>query len=318
MAELGSEQEAKDEKVVEVAPAGSEAATASAEEAASSGSETAEEVEKKEEAAPIVEKPKKFTDEDMKKLREKYQGETRQERDARIAAETEARVLREVALGKKPTEVVAEKQESELQRPVRPKEGDFGTREEFEAAMDKYEDDRDRYRDTIRAAEEEKKATAAQRENSKKAFEDAIVKQVEEGIKAHEDFKEVVVDNENLILNPVMALAISRRDNGHEVQYFLGKNPAEATRIAAIKDPMDVAAEIGVLSRQLKGDKPIVEGEPKGAASQKTKAPKPAATVAAKAKVSTDTSLEGKTQAERMALLEEESTKRRLAGKWNS
>lgn len=265
-----------------------------------------------EDASTEQQKEKKFTDEDMKKVREKYQKETREERDARIKAETKAELLEQLHAGKKPEE---RKEETVLQKPVRPREADFTTREEYEVAMDKYEDDRDNYREAERVKLSAAREAETKRTTERSTFQQKIVEQVTEGRKLYKDFDDVVVNNPDMVATPMMAAAFLRRDNGHDIQYFIGKNPEEGKRLASISDPMDLAAEVGILSAKLKADKSSTEKTTQQA-KQVTKAPAPAATVASKAKVSTDTSLEGKTQEERMRLLEQRSLENRKSGRW--
>ena len=112
-----------------------------------------------------------------------------------------------------------------------------------------------------------------------------------------------------------MTIALTKRANGHDVVYYLGKNIEEANRISKIKDPIELASEIGEISAMLKAEKKVAKPKEK---EPITKAPPPAATVSGKAKSTpADTSLTGKTQEERIKLLEEESRKRRLNGSWS-
>ena len=60
-----------------------------------------------------------------------------------------------------------------------------------------------------------------------------------------QDFDQVT-GNPNLTITPIMANAIKRSETGAAIAYYLGKNPAEARRIAVL-DPFDQAAAIGEL-----------------------------------------------------------------------
>ena len=57
---------------------------------------------------------------------------------------------------------------------------------------------------------------------------------------------DAVVHNPNLTVTPVMADAIRESGRGAEIAYFLGKNPAEAARIASLP-PVSQATAIARL-----------------------------------------------------------------------
>lgn len=271
--------------------------------------ETEEQKAEREKKEQEQAREKKFTDEDMKKTRESLQREAR-EREARIIAETEARVLREALEGKTKTSSKEEVVEAPLQRPVRPVEKDFETTEDFLKAQDKFDDDLYEYR---RAKDKEKDAAEAAKNKesqSKTAMQKAVEKVVEDGSKLYQDFDEVVKNNRQLVATPMMTVAITKMQNAADVIYHLGKNPEESHKLAEIIDPIDLAIAIREISDKL----PKRQQAAKPAAKTKTGAPAPAATVQAKSRVQTDSSLEGKSQADRVALLEEAAKKRRLAG----
>lgn len=59
-----------------------------------------------------------------------------------------------------------------------------------------------------------------------------------------------VTGNPNLQITPLMADAIKESENGAAIAYFLGKNPAEASRIAGMS-PISQAAAIGRLEAKV-------------------------------------------------------------------
>lgn len=264
-------------------------------------------------AAELQKKEKKFTDEDMKKARESFQHETRKERDARIAAETEARVLRELHEKSAAATTETSVQTTEVAKasmPARPLEKNFETTEEFVAAMDKYDVDKYNY-----LREQERQAdNARQTEERTKTTQSAIKQKVdaviEEGRKKYQDYDDVVVNNPQArFFTPMLTVAITRMGNSADVAYHLSKSPEEGRKLAIMEDPIELALAVREISDKLKGEPPKAPAVP----AAKTKAPAPAATVAAKAKASpTDTSLEGKSKEERMRLLEEAAKQRRL------
>lgn len=83
-----------------------------------------------------------------------------------------------------------------------------------------------------------------QRQQSEQAkLHDGYAKQTEQARNAYEDFDDVV-ENPDLPITQAMAEAIMRSQNGADVAYYLGKNPAEAARLANL-DPFSAAVEIG-------------------------------------------------------------------------
>ena len=61
---------------------------------------------------------------------------------------------------------------------------------------------------------------------------------------------EAVAHNPNLTVTPIMAEAIRESGRGSEIAYYLGKNPAEATRIASLS-PVAQATAIARLETRL-------------------------------------------------------------------
>lgn len=310
--EKAAEQQASDDAAAIAAAEAAEAERLAAEAASKETDEEKAAREEREAAEAAAAQEKKFTDKDMKDTRLKYQKESREERDLRIAAETEARVLREIIAGKKTTETEP-KVETVATKPVRPVEGDFPDREAFDVAMDKYEEDSYIYRSNKARIAEEEKAREESAKTAQQTIRQAVTKSLEDGRAKYEDFDEVVVKNKAMVSPPMMTAAIVKMTNAADVAYHLGKNPAESKRLANISDPIDLALAVREISDTLKSGKPaekLVTTPQKVA----TKAPAPAATVSGKAKVATaNTNLEGKSQAERMALIEEAARKRRLA-----
>lgn len=247
------------------------------------------------------------SDEEKKKRREGF--ERRQERKRLRELELENAKLQgfREGLERGKGSVTEPPAEPVISRPVRPKEADFPTHEEYEAAMDKYEDQSFEYRAHVKIQERRAEEERSSRTAAEQALRDTVKRQIEEGRKKYEDFDEVVTYNEELQTTPLMVQAVAKRTNAHDIQYYLGSNPAEAARLASIKDPIELVAEIGEISATLKA-------KATSAAPTKTttKAPAPPSTVRGKAAPSTDTTLTGKSQAERVALIEAAARKRRM------
>jgi hypothetical protein len=79
---------------------------------------------------------------------------------------------------------------------------------------------------------------------------------------------DTVVHNPNLTVTPVMADAIRESSRGAEIAYFLGKNPAEAARIASLP-PVSQATAIARLETRVGGS----------AQSSVSRAPQPVSTL---------------------------------------
>ena len=81
-----------------------------------------------------------------------------------------------------------------------------------------------------------------------------------EALEKYPDFKETV-ENDAVTISGPMAYAIPRHPMAHDIAYYLGKNPAEAARIALL-GPAESAMEIGAIAYQLKNAKPEVSKAP--------------------------------------------------------
>lgn len=66
----------------------------------------------------------------------------------------------------------------------------------------------------------------------------------------YEDYEEVT-QAKDLKISPAMAEAIKTSDVGHEVAYFLGKNPAEAARIFALGSAAAQGRELGKIETRM-------------------------------------------------------------------
>lgn len=83
----------------------------------------------------------------------------------------------------------------------------------------------------------------------------------EKAAEKYADFADVVTNNDDLPISPVMAQAIRGNEAGIDVAYHLGKNPSEAARIAKL-DPVSQVFELGRLSASLPAAKPVSKATP--------------------------------------------------------
>ncbi len=102
---------------------------------------------------------------------------------------------------------------------------------------------------------------AAEREKTEKvtreAQEAAIAKinadweaKKAEAVTKYPDFEEVAM-SDAVKITPTMAHTIMTAPNGPDVAYHLGRNPAEAERIAALGSPLEQAMQMGMLAARL-------------------------------------------------------------------
>lgn len=102
--------------------------------------------------------------------------------------------------------------------------------------------------------EERQRYTQAQETRLREAEQDRLMRVTQDRISAgqakYQDFDAVVNDGLAPFLNPIMHAALVDSDVGHDVAYYLGKNPAEAERIANLH-PTSAVREIGKLEAKL-------------------------------------------------------------------
>lgn len=205
--------------------------------------------------------------------------------DARKVAE-DARERAETALAR--ALELAERVGSDKPKdaPSRPKRDTFDTPEAYDTALDSW-----LVRQSEQAATtaiERQKAADAQAEAKRLETEAETARQEElrgraitfqqraDKVKAqHEDYDEVVMkapDEGGPVITDNMSLAILEADNGPEIAYHLGKNRAEADRIAALS-PARQVYEIGRISLRIENDVAAAEKAEADAKISKAAAP---------------------------------------------
>jgi hypothetical protein len=171
----------------------------------------------------------------------------------------------ELMSGKKPDETVkAETTAPEIakpERPAKPKEDDFASYGEFEAAIEKWRDeDLPAYYEALadwKADQKLEEYAASQRkaaDSQRRAAEEAVHNQwVAEGAKKFKDFAEVVESDATLKLyTPEMMDTVNASEDVHALAYHLAKNPAELKRIAALS-PIQQVREVTRIDLELQG-----------------------------------------------------------------
>ena len=106
-------------------------------------------------------------------------------------------------------------------------------------------------------AERKAQELVARRDSAKQqaAFLDVYHEKEEDARGRYDDFEQVAY-NPNLPVTDVMAQTIQSSDNGPDVIYWLGSNPKEAGRIAALS-PIMQAREIGRIEAKLAASPPV-------------------------------------------------------------
>ena len=157
--------------------------------------------------------------------------------------------------------------------PKAPKMEDYATVEAYIEAVTDFKASA-----LINQKEAERSQVSQQREaqNHQAKLAEGYSKQADEARRVYDDFDDIT-DNPDIIISDSMAQAILRSNNGADIAYYLGKNPAEADRLLNL-DPYSVAIEIGKISAK------IVRPSPKTTSS----APAPIEPVGARATPTAD------------------------------
>lgn len=157
----------------------------------------------------------------------------------------------------------APKEEDEPQKPIRTA---FETTDAFDAALSTYVDEKASWVAkkevlAIQSAEKAKAEETAIAEGQRQA-RDAYQTRVEKTKEKYADFAEVA-ESPNVTVSIPMAHAIVNSEHGPEIQYYLGKNPAEAQRISQLAPPVQLI-ELGEIVARIKVPaKPVITNAPK-------------------------------------------------------
>lgn len=164
-------------------------------------------------------------------------------------------------------------QRQPTQSEAAPKPEQFQSYEEYLEAKAEWRAEQ-KVSEVLRKQQESTKAQTAQAEHAKlqKSWEE----RVEAASDAYDDFEEVAL-NPGVPISDAMMQSIVRSEKGADVAYYLGKNIAEASRIAQM-DPISAAIRIGEIAATL--------ARPQ--AKKTTNAPPPINPVGARASVSKD------------------------------
>lgn len=139
------------------------------------------------------------------------------------------------------------KQQEAQQPKGEPQPAEFQTYEAYLAELARYNADQ-RWEERQRTHAEQEKQKAEQ--SRQMDMERAAFERIAQGQAKYADFDAVINDGLAPFLTPALHEAIVTADGGHEVAYYLGKNPAEAARIAQLSERAQ-ARELGRLEERL-------------------------------------------------------------------
>lgn len=144
---------------------------------------------------------------------------------------------------------------AELQTPKEPPKGE-PKRDDYED-YEKYLEDRAEWKIDQRLAQEADKRQAQtaeqRRQEAAEEFKSTRDDVVESGLSKYSDFEEIAL-NEDLQISQTMAEALLASDNGADLWYHLGQNPAKAEKISSLA-PVRQILELGRLETSLKSSK---------------------------------------------------------------
>lgn len=158
-------------------------------------------------------------------------------------------------------------------KPTRPKVEDFADFAAYDAAVVKYDADRDQYLEDKLAYELRQREVKGRQQAERQTVAEKFANQIGESRKQHADYDETVF-TEDVPMSQAMHDAIVTSDHGAEVAYFLGKNPDEAERIAVLP-PIAAIREIGKIESRIAGTKPAAEEEEQESPAAASRAPRP-------------------------------------------
>lgn len=154
-----------------------------------------------------------------------------------------------------------EKAQQPAQGNAEPQIEDFDKYEKYIAAYARWEakavyDEQRRIELEQRQKEQEetqKKTTIEEQHKQIEQQQASLTKMTAEAQKKYADFYETVFEQDpaTVPISPIVAQAIIGQKDGYEVAYFLGKNPAEAQRIAQLS-PIEQLVEFGSIKASLK------------------------------------------------------------------
>lgn len=181
------------------------------------------------------ETPKTFTQEDVDKIVSKEKART----ERKLQKEIDRRIAE--AMQKN-----APQQPAEPEAISKPKPDQFATTEEYVEALAAFKAEEIFRTKTQESESQRREAELRQRHQS---VVTSYQERVEQAMEKYPDFEDIAYAPDVPITN-AMAATIQESEKGPDIAYFLGKNPAEAQRIAKLS-PFLQAKELGKLEAKL-------------------------------------------------------------------
>ena len=215
-----------------------------------------------------IEAEKKTVSEPVKEQKEEPKRKGAEERKAELAADVQASLRRRSGLRSEVQTLELKKAEltasppatKELETEVkpRPNQEDFETLTEHQIAVEKWQDEMTEKKISS-ALQKDREAQA--REGQKKQQEalnqemaSSWKKKTEDSAKLHDDFGEVLSDDDLVKKIPpgsIVDIAILGRPEGAELFYYLGKHPEELDSILTLPTPLDQAFALANLENKI-------------------------------------------------------------------
>jgi hypothetical protein len=184
---------------------------------------------------------------------------TRQREEANRRAEANEELLRRTlaileAKGQPAAQAQPAQQQTDEQEPQRPQKAQFADQPEaYENALDDFHARRSAWlvRREVAAnlAEERRRSVEAAVAHAQEQVRASYAERVERAREKFPDYSDVAESPDVRVSIP-MAHAIMQSPQGPEIAYHLGKNPAEAKRIASLSPPVQLL-ELGMIAARL-------------------------------------------------------------------
>lgn len=208
--------------------------------------ESATELEQPEGTSASDEPPKKVAKGVQKRLDELTRQREDERRRADAAQDREVRLLALLEANGKP-------KEPDANEPVKPRREDFADDTAYTEALVDHAGVKAEWKVrnefATKQAEEQKARNDASIAEQTRTVQQAYAARVDKFKAAHADYSDVAESPDVQVSIP-MAHAIAHAEQGPEIAYFLGKNPAEAKRISSLAPPVQLM-ELGLIVAKL-------------------------------------------------------------------
>jgi len=204
---------------------------------------------------------------------------TRQREDEKRRADALQEMLaREQAARLQPKPEPEKPAAEEVAEPVRPNRAEFSDPDAYADALAAWAEQRADWGAEKKAKDVIEAERVRVRDEQVQAAQNQVVQaykgRVEKVVTKYPDYREVA-ESPDVQVSPLMAHAILNSEHGPELQYYLGKNPAEAARIINLNPALQLI-EMGLIAAKLSAQPaPAAAATPAPAAKPVSAAPKP-------------------------------------------